>query len=245
MSKKISMIKKLMMLALAAVSAAMFAFPALTSASSWHLEKSAGGATGPELVITGGATTLTIAGGFFTIQATGVSGAARFNSESTTTGILTTESAGVKGGLRFVGFTVFGVPCTSAGQPAGTVLTTPLAFHLDKIDTETPGILFTSNGGGAEPKHFASLTCGSTSIVLRGNGLFGDITDKCSEETEKSTALFQTTGASGQQKYKQVTTTGTNFDLEASLNGGAFGTAALEFTASVVAVKSKINCTLP
>src|SRR4051794_19954612 len=120
------MSKKLMMLALAAVSAAMFALPAAASAGSWHLEKTAGGATGPELAITGGASTLTTLENFLTVKSTGMTGTAIFNENSTTTGT-------IPGGLKFTGVTSLGFPCTSEGQAAGTVLTTPLAFHLEKI----------------------------------------------------------------------------------------------------------------
>jgi hypothetical protein len=238
------MSKKLMMLALAAVSAAMFALPAVASAGNWHLE-TAGKTTGPELAITAGAGILSTKGNFLTVKNTGMSGTAKFNENSTTTGTIDQVSAGVTGGLKFTGVTSLGFPCTSAGQPAGTVLTTPLAFHLEKIETETPGLLITPNGGGAEPKHFATFTCAGIKNVVRGNGIFGDVTNKCSEETEKGTAVFQTTGENGNQKYKQVTTTGEIYDLEASTGEGAFGTAAMEITATMTGVKSKVNCTLP
>jgi hypothetical protein len=241
------MSKKLMMLALAAVSAAMFALPAVASAGNWHLEKATGGATGPELAVTGGASTLSTSGNFLTVKGTGMSGTAKFNENSTTTGVITAESNGVKGGLKFTGVTSLGFPCNSTGQVvnSGIVLTTPLAFHLEKIETETPGLLVTPNGGGAEPNHFASFSCAGIPSVVRGNGVFGDVTNKCSEETEKGTAVFQTTGVNGVQKYKQVTTTGTSYSLEASTNGGAFGPAAMEITTTMTGVKSKVNCTLP
>jgi hypothetical protein len=237
------MSKKVMMLALTAVSAAIFALPAEASAGSWHLEKSAGGPTGPVLAITGGAPIFTTAGGFITIKGTAVSGNAVFTTGSTTTGTITAESAGVKGGLKFTGVTSNLTLCNSPGQPAGTVLTTPLAFHLEKIETETPGILITPAGSPAT--HFADFACGSTTIA-KGNGILGDVTNKCSEETERGTTVFQTTGVNGQQKYKQVTTTGTIFDLETTnQSGGAIGTWAIEMTLSLTGVKSKVNCTLP
>jgi hypothetical protein len=237
---------KFMVLALAAVSAAMFALPAAASAGSWHLEEEGTGA-GPAITITGGASTLSTVGSFLTAKGTGLSGKATFNAGSTTTGTISATSNGIAGGLLFTGVTSFGFPCHSVGQVvnSGNVLTTPLAFHLEKIDTETPGILITPNGGGAEPKHFATFTCVGITETVRGNGVLGDITNKCSESTEKGTADFQTTGVSGQQKYKQVTTTGETFDLEANKEGGAFGTAAMEITATLTSKKSKINCTLP
>lgn len=240
------MSKKPMVLALAAVTAAMLALPAVTFAGNWHLEPP-GGTTGPNMTITGGAWTISTVGNTLSIKGTTVLGSATYNAGSTTTGTISAESAGIKGGIKFTGVTSLGFPCASPGQPAGTVLTTPLAFHLEKIDTETPGFLITPNGGGLEPKHFTTFTCAGISLTLRGNGLFGHVTNKCSEETEKGVAVFQTTGVAGQQKYKQVTTTGTTFDLEASSDGGTtWATAAVETTANLaLATKSKVNCTLP
>lgn len=230
------------------VSLAMFALPAAAAfAGTWHLEPVGGGATGPNFAITIGAWAFSTAGGTYTLKGTSISGSATFDKESTTTGTIDQVSAGVTGGLKFTGVTSLGFPCTSPGQTVpGTVLTTPLTFHLEKIDTETPGILLKPNGGGVEPNHFANLSCGGLPSILRGNGLFGDVTNKCGEETEKGTAVFQTNGESGQQKYKQVTTTGTSYDLEAGTNVGAtWTTAALEMPATLTFAKSKLNCTLP
>jgi hypothetical protein len=236
--------KKLMTLALAAVIVAIFALPAVASAGNWHLEPTDGSRTGPTITITATSSTLSTTSGL-TIKSTGLSGTGTFNAESTTTGVITSESAGIKGGLKFTGVASLGFPCTSAGQAAGTVLTAPLTFHLEKIDTETPGLLIYP--GGAEGSTFATFTCAGITTIVRGNGILGDVTDKCSEEKEKGTVDFQTNGTNGHQKYKQVTTNGTVYDLEASQNGGStWSTAAIEATASLtLSKKSKVNCTLP
>jgi hypothetical protein len=237
------MSKKLMMLALAAVSAAMFALPAAAFAGNWHLEPEDGSKTGPTITISGTNSTLAATNGLV-VRGTGISGIGTFNAESTTTGTITTESAGIKGGLKFTGVTSLGFPCTSAGQAAGTVLTTPLTFHLEKIDTETPGILIKANNA---ENHFATFVCAGITTIVRGNGILGDVTDKCSEEKEKGTVDFQNNGTAGHQKYTQVTTTGIIYDLESSQNGGStWSTSSMDTIGNLtLSKKSKINCTLP
>jgi hypothetical protein len=88
--------------------------------------------------------------------------------------------------------------------------------------------------------------CVGITVTVRGKGFLGDITNKCSEESETGTADFQTTGVSGQQKYKQVTTTGETFDLEAQRHPEGSVTAAMEAAPTLALnAKSKVNCTLP
>jgi hypothetical protein len=227
--KKMS--KKLTMLGLAALGAAMLALPAAASAGNWHLEPSDGSLTGPNITIAGGAPTFSLSNGTI-FKGTAITGTATFDTSSTTTG-------SIPAGLKFTGVTFSSFPCNSSGQPSGTVVTTPLTFHLEKIDTETPGLLLTGNAG-----HVMTFTCAGITFVVNGNGILGDVTNKCNEEIEKGTLDFQAT-SSGQQKYKQVTTTGTIFDWTFTSGSGS-NTMAMESTLSLtLSKKSKVNCTLP
>jgi hypothetical protein len=228
------MSKRLMMLALAAVSAAMFALPAAASAGNWHLEPTNGSTTGPTITISAGKTTLSTTSGL-SILGEGVDGTATFNASSTTTGV-------ISAGLTFTNVKELGVKCEQTGQVAGTVVSTPLTFHLEKIDTETPGILIKPNNA---EHHFATFKCLGVTIKVTGNGILGDVTNACSSEIESGTAVWQTNGTAGNQKYQQVTTTGEKWDLSADV-GSETPTAAMEATGTLkLSTKSKINCTLP
>ncbi len=222
--------KKMMLLALAAVSAAMFALPAMASAGTWHFEKVGGGipgtftGTGPasELVATNGVTlkgtNLTVHGEF----------------ETTTTGTITITFHGVTG--------LFGVHCQTAGQPTGTIVTTKLTFHLINLEPspnpKKPGILITANHTTG---NFAHFECGGIKQTVAGNGIVGELVKPaCGGTTTEPEFKFQksTTLGIGHQTWTQVTTTGTFYDLT---NGGV--TASMDASAKLIGSNGTVNCT--
>jgi hypothetical protein len=227
-------VKKLMISALAAL-CAMLALPAFASALPAHLDKT------PEAIsISGGASALTRVGGGET-TGTSVTGSGSF--ENTTTGKITLTFHGVKahpGPFK----------CNSTGEPAETVMTTELPFHLIMLETNVPGILITPNttvvdGKPVEgTKHFATLHCGIFvgTIVVKGTGIIGTITSpKCNESSTTATASFTSNGA-GVQNHKNYT--GKDYYLESSLGGGAFVQSAMQAHATInLGVSSKLICT--
>ncbi len=222
--------KKMMLLALAAVSAAMFALPAMASAGTWHFEK-AGGIKVNTFTGTGGVSEWTTTNGL-TLKATSTTVHGEF--ETTTTGTIT---------LTFHGFVgLFGVHCTTAGQPTGTVVSTKLTFHLVHLEPakNKPGILITPNHTTGNFLHFE---CGGVKQTWAGNGLLGELvapSPPCGAETTAPEFKFQrsTTLGLGHQTWTQVTTTGTVYDLT---NAGS--TMSIDASAKLVTEKGKVNCT--
>src|SRR5215203_1181394 len=193
--------KKMMLLALAAVSAAMFALPAVASAGTWHLEP-ASGSTTITFTSHGGTAELRTTSGQ-RVHCTGNSGSGHY--ENTTTGTIELTFSTCTG--------PFGAHCTTSGQAAGTIKTTKLPFHniaLEPADKTKIGVLITSATGGT---HFASFSCLGINTAVTGNGIIGEVTaPKCGESKNTGTLVFAANSA-GHQKWTQVTTSGTIYDL--------------------------------
>lgn len=118
--------------------------------------------------------------------------------------------------ILFHGCASGGSPCTTSGQPPGTITTEFLTFDnvlLEGEPSKTPGILLTPN---ATTHRFAGFTCsGFISTDVEGNGLIGDLTRSCGEVVGAhvgSTIDFESIAA-GTQRWTKVTTEGTTFDL--------------------------------
>jgi hypothetical protein len=214
------MSKKMMLLALAAVSAAMFAMPAVASATPNHIS----------------ATTA------FTVH--GPAGALNTTTESTKTvtcttmtgsGAFTTTTGGTLS-LTWHGCQtlVFGFPvsCTStspAGGSSGTITTTPLTFDLITTDkkeagVEPNGILVTPPAGG----QFAHFECAGVQTTVEGPGIIGTITKPCVDPnpTNKAVLHFNPVSAHGEQEHRLYT--GNAYHLKS--NGE---TAAMNQTADI------------
>jgi hypothetical protein len=207
---------KMILLALAAVSAVMFALPAVASAGEWEITK-------PEnFTAKAGVTTLTqdpISAGESVSEVTCTA--------SNTTGKYTTKTTAEEVTITFTGCTApspFGgtVNCTSAGQAAGTIKTTDLTAHnimIDPTPNAIAGVLITPAAG-----HFATFNCGGIfEVKVNGNGVIGEVEKKCGESITTSGLNFESS-ATGTQKYMQITTTGTKFDLSSTttiFGGGA------------------------
>ena len=218
------MSKKIMLLALAAVSAAVFALPSMAVAAEEDV---------PLHLTTKPTAVNTIAGGVATLQSTGglkvvcqeVSGTASW--ESTTTGKI--KLAFKKDCTE----NLFGTECTS-------IETTELQFHLLTLTGSLPGVLITPNG-----THFATFTCtgGFVKVVVTGNGILGKITaPACGGEASKATMKFEQAG--GVQSQKTVVGTATSYHLNSSTNGGAATEAGQSGEGSITFESpKKLECT--
>ena len=219
--------KKIMLLALAVASVAAFALPAMAMAEDipLHLVPKPEGAK----TVTGAAAELSTVGGTV-VTATTTDGTATW--ETSTTGTIE---------LTFTESKSFGFPCTSPGQPSGTITTATQPFHLVTLPGTSPGILITPPANGI----FAEFTCaGFLTAVVKGNGIVGTITaPACGGSSTKSTSTFEKEKA-GVQKHKLVAGTETEYHLTASINGGAFQEAAQTGSGVTNLVNNtKLECT--
>ncbi|HEU4461211.1 MAG TPA: hypothetical protein VFR75_01335 [Solirubrobacterales bacterium] len=205
------MSKKMMLLALSVVSAALFALPAIASATPAHISAtenftvSKGAAETAELETTGGEK----------VQChKGVTGSGSWH--STTTGTLTLEfhectTASPFGNLTCTTRTTEG---GTSPETAGTIRTTHLEFHLITIAANSPGVLITPSAG---TNHFAGFTCGGglVSRTVIGNGILGTITaPACGVASTTATLKFEQGATTGLQKH--TTYTGVNYHLESN-----------------------------
>jgi len=216
------MSKKMMLLALSAISAAMLVVPAVASALPAHLNANPGA-----FQVHGFNSELSrVAGGGS--HGTTTTGSGSF--ENTTTGTIT---------LKFHGVTSGGLPCNSTGEPSGTVATTKLPFHLVMLATNKPGILITPLNG-----HFATYLCGGfVQVIVKGNGVLGEITSPACGVAQ-NTATVKFNGAAGVQTPSEYT--GVKYGLESSVAGSAYSPSAMNATATIQfgpGVNPSIVCT--
>jgi hypothetical protein len=206
---------KMMLLALAAISAVMFVLPAVASAGSPVIDPGSGKFP----------LAFTSSGGHGELRATGEP--AITCTSNTGSGKYTTSTTG-EIGLTFHGCTTsfFGFPvaCNSAGQPSGTIVTATSVFHTTYVtDAKTnPGVLVTPPSSGV----FTTIICGGfANIEVKGNGIIGELTaPKCGVVSKTATLNFTAVGSS--QTRTQVTGTGTVFSLNSVTEGGSTVTAA-------------------
>ncbi|HKO37919.1 MAG TPA: hypothetical protein VJU14_06090 [Solirubrobacterales bacterium] len=191
------MSKKMMLLALSVVSAAMLAMPALASALPAHIDATS---------------TFSVSGGVSVLQekegsasnGTGIGGSGAFT--NTTTGTLNLTFTGVTAGP-----TPSGINCGSTAQghteASRVVTTTPLEFHLIMIATNRPGILITPN---AATGVFAHFRCFLVEKTVTGTGIIGEIiAPACGVKSKTATVKFR--GAGGTQEL--LTYTNKTYDL--------------------------------
>ncbi|MGN6258286.1 MAG: hypothetical protein ACTHN3_11140 [Solirubrobacterales bacterium] len=220
------MSKKIILLALAAVSAAVFVLPATAMAAeedvAVHVVPLPGAST-----ISGGATSLSTLNGQ-TVDCTKVTGTATW--ENTTTGHLTLMFEGCKA-------TVLGEPaCTSSGAASGTITTTEnLQFHqVTAKDATTgtikPAVLITPKEG-----HFATFTCSFLTFKVTGTGIIGEIENACGSKTKTANINFAII-KHGEQTFRTVVSNGptgvTSTEYDLLSNGetaGQTGTGTITF----------------
>ena len=224
--------KKITLLGLAVVSAAVLALPALASALiPLHLNPTP---AGPNPIDSVGIVRISTTGGT-QITCNGVSGNAAFEAGGTTGTLnLTFGSDCTENGL--------GTRCTSAGEPAGNITTTALPFHLVTLANEKPGVLITPNATGA----FAHFTCagGLITVTVEGNGIIGTITEpNCGETRSQATLSFVAT-ANGVQQHKTVAGTEAEYTLTEGSQATAIEThMTLTFRENGSASSSTLVCT--
>jgi hypothetical protein len=199
--------KKMMLLALAAASVAMFALPAVASAGAPVVDCGAS----CKFSVHGGTSVLSRSDNL-TVTCTANTGTGEFEAGGTT-GKLQLTFTGCKE-------SVFNSSCNTTGSASGTIVTTPLTFHTAYLTDAktTPGVLVTSNAN-----HFSTFKCfgGFVTTEVTGNGVLGHLSSPaCNGSSSAYKLKFEAT-AHGQQKYKQVTATGTVFDLTSNGNTSA------------------------
>jgi len=211
-----------MVLALAVVSAAFFALPAMASAQEIHLEP---------------AETFTVAGsggelraeGEPTITCTGTSGHGTFNAGSTTTGESTLDFTGCH--TSVFGFTA---SCKSEGAAVGGTIASGGTFHLITISEKVPGVLLTTKE--------TTIVCAGISTIHVTGSVIGTITSpKCGELSKTLTLSFTATGTIQDHRHY----TGATYEL-----GSRTDTAEPERQSGLVghvtntqANAGKLNCT--
>lgn len=113
-------------------------------------------------------------------------------------------------------------PCTTSGQPSGTITTTELPFHLVTITNKKPGVLITPGANN----HFASFSCVVASAVVGGNGVIGEITSPCNVKSKTFGVNFA--GSGTVQNHTTIDGSSTEYSLTSSIGGGAPANAALD-----------------
>jgi hypothetical protein len=222
--------KKLMLLAAGVLSALAFAaLPAVASAGEFTATCGAGATCAGTIEGTGNT------------QFTDTTGLAVTCTQ--TTGTTSQTSGSPTGSAQFLFHGCSAIPgeCHSTGQPAGTITTNAMVTHLIYIDPNktTPGVLLTSAN--------VTFTCPGVFPITKtvtGN-IIGHITNpECGVARTNHTTTFSKTGA-GQQTFKQVTTTGTIFDLVSTNDAGGnnltsaqTGEGHITYTGTTV----KFNC---
>jgi hypothetical protein len=198
------MSKKIMLLALAVVSAAVFALPAAASAQEAHIS----GVT--TFTGSGPAGTLTTSGEPTVSCTTNTVSKGSFNAGSTTTGEIT---------LDFTGCTAefFGIKgsCNTSGAAAGTI-SSGGTFHIITISSGKPGILVT-------PVPTTIICLGFSNITTGGN-VIGTITSPaCGASSKTITTSFKSTGAT----QEHASYTGAAQTLTAKTGSGVANPAGL------------------
>jgi len=217
------MSKKIMLLALAAVSAAMFALPAAASAQEWHIDNVASfsGTFGLSTLTAKEEPTITCEG------PNHVTGS--FDAGSTTTGKIHLDFTACHTKDPIFGSTI---KCRTTGSALDNTITTNGTFHLVTIGN-VKGILVTP-----EP---TSVVCAGISTVKVAGNLLGTVTSPACE-TESTKIVTKFTSAGAVQEHK--TYTGKTYNLTSQTGEGAIKEAGLNAEATLEsATPGKLTCT--
>jgi hypothetical protein len=217
---KVSMSKKIMVLALAVASATFFSLPAMASAQEIHFEPGEG------FTASGGGGEFRISGEP-TITCTNTAGSGKFDAGSTTTGSMTGDTTGCH-------TSVFGITasCKSEGAATGTIATSG-TFHLITVSSGVPGVL----GTGSPTK---VICAGISTITVRGNGIATITAPKCGE----SSKVLTLSGTATVSTQNHLSYTGVTYDTVAKTPEGENRTAAGVGTeTNTQANAGKLNCT--
>jgi len=226
------MSKKMMLLALAVASAALFALPAFASAEEIHLD------TATTFTGTGPAGTL-VASGEPTISCTTTDVTNGVINAGGTTGSMTLDFTGCSAPNPLGGT----APCKSKEAPLSNTIATKGTFHLitwkNTSGTAFPAVLVT-----AETTEFECSVFGFSIITHVTGNVIGTITSpKCGESSNKMGLSFSATGST--QNHLEYTST--KYDLIAKTGAGGSGeprTAGLNSTATLTAnTAGTLTCT--
>jgi hypothetical protein len=213
---------KMMRLGLGTMVALAFAaLPAVASAGEPEIH--CGGAVCGKFTSTSGPTSLSTTSGT-TVNCASSKGTGEYTTKTTGNMQLTFHECKTP--------TFFNTACTTPGQPSGTIVTANSVFHniYESTDKSTPGVLITSPTGGVP---YTTFTCaGFLHVEVTGN-IIGDLEFPACGASSKEFKLDFVATAHGQQKYKQVTTTGPIWDLDSIVNSGAPVTSAMNGTGIV------------
>jgi hypothetical protein len=223
------MSKKMMLLALAVLSASLFALPSAASAGEWKFDCPNGTAT----------CAWTSAGGHFelrivegpTITCTGSTGSGTATNEGTTGTFAATLT-----GCKSLGF----FSCNTSGSASGTVKIPSSVWHQVYLDDSKTrlGVLET-------PGTYTIICSGISSIDVTGS-VIGELAEGCNVESQTFNLNFRaSTGNEKTQQWEQVTKTGSFFDLSATTEGGSPQTAAMVSSGSFSFTAGKAKTTCP
>jgi hypothetical protein len=196
--------------------------PGAASAGGWDIDPQ-GGKFPLSFTISGGLTRWSTSSTI--LECTSVTGTGHY--ETATTGKLE---------ISLHGCAAPNFTCTSAGQTSGTVTTSELEFHNVFLESDKSklGMLITAKEG-----RIATFTCNGIGMEISGNGVLSQMTaPKCGETSTTNTELFEASSP-GNQKWTQVETAGTTYDLSWTLGGTM---AFLGSTTFTFAEKATVTC---
>ena len=219
------MTKKIMLLALAVASVAMFALPAAASAQEIHLE----GVT--SFSGTAGAGSLTAEGEpIITCSSADISGTI---SAGGTTGSISLDFTG----CHIEPIPGFTAKCRTGGSALDNTILSSGSFHLITIGSGVPGILVTPAS--------TTIQCAGITNTITGGNVIGTIVDNgtsvtCTRESKELVTHFVATGSTQEHK----TYTGTTFTLTSKTGENAPKNAGLvSANTTKSSTTGKLNCT--
>jgi hypothetical protein len=224
---------KMMLLGLSAVVAAAFAaLPAVASAGTPTVT-CAGAACGAFTSHGNTVSALSTESGT-TVTCTSNSGTGNYT--STTTGTIQLTFHGCKTP------TFFNTACTTPGQTSGTIKTGVSVFHNIYIEPNktTPGVLITQPAGAP----YTTFNCAGFLHVEVTGSIIGHLESPACGGSSNVHKLNFVATAHGQQQFKQITTSGTAFDLTSHVFGSPT-TSAMNGTGNVTFAAGKsgtVNC---
>jgi hypothetical protein len=227
--------RKILLSALAAVSAAVLVVPATASAYiPLHLEPMAANTLVPVTTPAGAPAPFlsalnTNGGATSTVICNSVTGNATFDAGGTTGTLNLTFGGSCNTG---------GVSCrsTAPNEPAGNIQTTTLPFELVTLPGKLPGVLVTPNADGS----FAHILCAIVAFTVTGNGVIGTIENVKCDETKATADVSFEQASHGIQKHTKVEGTETIYSLKKGAEHAAqVATARLTFANPI----PKLVCT--
>jgi hypothetical protein len=214
------MSKKMMLLATALTALAFAALPAVASAGT------------PETHCPGGSPTCNISIASSTSSELSRTANSQGIACSSFSGSGVMGTTGGSMALTFHGCkeTLFKSSCGTSAAGTGTIIFTSLPYdNIYTTDNKTsPGMLVTPAAGSS---HFTSFKCLDGTHTVSGNGLIGSLSAPACGGSSASLTLSFTQASKGHQTHKQITGTGTVFDLEESGSTAAqSGTGTVQAT---------------